>query len=222
ARSIEIVEYLLNHGAEVNCPNGEIGSALYLASSEGALGIVQQLLDRKADPNLLGGRQVTALAAAVDRVSLDVVQLLVENGAELNPSHIGDWGGALYRAIESEALDCVNTLLEYCVDVNQKGGALHTPLQMAAYQGDVEPVERFCNHSADINAVGGKYHTALQAAVAGDNIETARWLPNAGADPNENGGEYGSALHAAIHAEDPIPLIDLLLEHKADINAVGE
>ncbi|EYE94534.1 ankyrin repeat domain-containing protein, partial [Aspergillus ruber CBS 135680] len=135
--------------------------------------IVKLLLERGANPNTEGGRYGYAIIAACES------------------------GGGDDDMLKDKALDCVNTLLEYCVDVNQKGGALHTPLQMAAYQGDVELVERFCNHGADIHTVGGKYHTALQAAVAGDSIETARLLLNAGADPNENGGEYGSALHAA-------------------------
>lgn len=148
------------------------------------------------------------------------MRYLLEMGLDVH--HVGKWGGALHRATASKCLDCVNTVLEYGADVNQTGGELHVPLQRAAYLGDVGLVELFCNHGADIHAVGGKYHTALQAAVVSDSVETVQWLLNRGADPNENGGEYGSALHAAIHAEEPIPLINLLLEHGADINAVDE
>lgn len=128
---------------------------------------VETLINHGAFIHTKDGDNDTALTNAACAADEECVRYLLEQG--LDVQHIGDWGGALYRAIESEALDCVNTLLEYCVDVNQKGGALHTPLQMAAYQGDVEPVERFCNHSADINAVGGKYHTALNSEYPTNN-----------------------------------------------------
>lgn len=216
----DMLKELISRGANVNVRSADGETPLTSAAMELPKPCVETLINYGAFIHTKDGDNDTALTNAACAADEECVRYLLEQG--LDVQHIGDWGGALYKATESKALDCVNTLLEYCVDVNQKGGALHTPLQMAAYQGDVELVERFCNHGADIHTVGGKYHTALQAAVAGDSIETARLLLNAGADPNENGGEYGSALHAAIHAEEPIPLIDLLLEHKADINAVSE
>lgn len=137
----EIVEYLLNHGTEVNCPNGESGSALYLASSEGALGIVRQLLDRQADPNLLGGRQVTALTTAVDSVSLDVVQLLVENGAELNPSVEYSNGNALGTACYWGEYEIAKYLLEKGCDHTKQASDGALPIKAAAGEGFVDIVQ---------------------------------------------------------------------------------
>lgn len=148
----EIVEYLLNHGAEVNCPNRETGSALYLASSEGALGIVQQLLEKQADPNLLGGQQVTALTAAVESTSLDVVQLLVENGAELNPSVEYGNGNALGTACYCGEYEIAMYLLEKGCDHTKQASDGTLPIEAAAGEGFVDIVQLLLQYDKDLDS----------------------------------------------------------------------
>lgn len=148
----EIVAYLLNHGAEVNRPNSEIGSALYFASQKGAIGIVQQLLDRQADPNLPGGSQVTALAAAVESEDLNVVKLLVENGAEINPSVEYSLGNSLGAACYWGECEIAEYLLEKGCDYTKKACDDTTPIETAAEEGFADIVQLLLQYDQDLES----------------------------------------------------------------------
>lgn len=148
----EIVAYLLNHGAEVNRPNSEIGSALYFASQKGAIGIVQQLLDRQADPNLPGGEQVTALAAAVESEDLNVVKLLVENGAEINPSVEYNLGNSLGAACYWGEYEIAEYLLEKGCDYTKKACDDTTPIETAAEEGFADIVQLLLRYDQDLES----------------------------------------------------------------------
>jgi ankyrin repeat protein len=85
--SKEIVELLLEHGAEVNAPPAkEFGAtALQFAAIKGLLGIAHLLLEYGADVNAppaeVGGR--TALEGAAEHGRIDMVQLLLNAGANI-------------------------------------------------------------------------------------------------------------------------------------------
>ncbi|KAE8355420.1 ankyrin repeat-containing domain protein [Aspergillus coremiiformis] len=214
-----LLQLLISNGADVNVRSQDQDTPL--TNAAGRLlpkSCLEILIHHGAEIDAKDGDNDTALTNAAGAGNERSVRYLLEQGS--NVQHIGLWGGALYRATEIQAIACVKTLLEFRVDVNQRGGDLDTPLQMAAHHGDLELVKLFCYCGADIRAVGGKYHTALQAAVVANSIEIVQWLLDNGADATENGGKYGSVLHAAIYSHDPIPLIDLLLQHDADINAM--
>lgn len=216
----DMLNYLIARGVDVNSRGPDGDTPLTNAAMELPKSCLEILISHGAYIHSEDGDNDTALTNAAAVGDEETVQYLLELG--LNVHHSGKRGSALYRATTRESVDCMNTLLEHGANVNQNGGELHTPLQAAAHYGEMELVELLCNHGADIKAVGGKYHTALQAAVAAGSSEVAQRLLDSGADPNENGGEYGSALHAAVYADEPIPLIDLLLQHGAEINAMDE
>jgi hypothetical protein len=76
-----IVQELLDKGADVNAQGGHYGNALQAASAGGHLDIVQVLLDKGADVNAQGGHYSNALQAASAGGHLDIVQILVKKGA---------------------------------------------------------------------------------------------------------------------------------------------
>ena len=81
----QVVQMLLDEGANVNLQGGEYGTALQAASAGGHSEVVQMLLDNGADVNLQSGKYGTALHAASGNGHEAVVQLLLEqNGLELN------------------------------------------------------------------------------------------------------------------------------------------
>ncbi|KAH8745815.1 ankyrin repeat-containing domain protein, partial [Diaporthe sp. PMI_573] len=51
----EVVQMLLDKGADVNTQGGEYGNALHAASHQGHKEVVQMLLDKGADVNTRGG-----------------------------------------------------------------------------------------------------------------------------------------------------------------------
>ena len=80
----QIVQLLLNQGAEVNAQDGYYGNALQVASRCGHEHIVQLLLDKRAEVNAQGGKYGNALQAASDGNHENVVKLLMEKGAVLD------------------------------------------------------------------------------------------------------------------------------------------
>jgi ankyrin repeat protein len=85
--SKEIVELLLEHGADVNAPPAKKfgATALQFAAIKGLLGIAHLLLQYEADVNAppaeVGGR--TALEGAAEHGRIDMVQLLLNAGANI-------------------------------------------------------------------------------------------------------------------------------------------
>lgn len=100
--SLELVEVLLEYGADVNLPPAkEFGAtALQFAAIGGYVGIAHLLLEKGADVNAeqaeKGGR--TALEGAAEHGRIDMVQLLKNAGADISESGRGQWERAVQRA----------------------------------------------------------------------------------------------------------------------------
>lgn len=99
---LEIVEILLEKGANINAQSGgfqSYGSALQSACVRGHLEVVQRLLEKGADVNAQGGYYGNALQAAAHGGHLEIVQRLLELGAS-------EYGSVL------QAATCYGTLGE--------------------------------------------------------------------------------------------------------------
>ncbi|KAJ7132644.1 ankyrin repeat-containing domain protein [Mycena filopes] len=130
--SAEVVQLLLDHGAQVNTWVGEWGSPLAAACFGGDEGVVQLLLAHGADVNVPGTAYAgTPLEAASESDYTGIVRLLLENGADVN-RQTGDYGGALQvAATKAEKLELVRFLIENGADVNAQGGFYGSPLKAA-------------------------------------------------------------------------------------------
>ncbi|KAG9843598.1 Pfs, NACHT and ankyrin domain protein, partial [Aureobasidium melanogenum] len=78
---INMANYLLEVGADVNAKGGIWGNALQAACYYGHQQLAQRLLELGADVNAHGGDNCTALQAAVTTENEDLVRLLIEKGA---------------------------------------------------------------------------------------------------------------------------------------------
>ncbi|KAH8748316.1 hypothetical protein F5882DRAFT_311466, partial [Hyaloscypha sp. PMI_1271] len=92
-----MVQLLLNRGADPNAQGGHYGSALQAAAANGYKSIVQLLLNRGADANAQGGHYGSALQAAAANGCKSTMQLLLIRGADVNAKG-GDLGSALQAA----------------------------------------------------------------------------------------------------------------------------
>ena len=218
----DIVQLLLDRGADVNIVGGQHGTALIAAAARGYGNMVQLLLKAGADVNMVGGEYGTALIAAAARGYGNMVQLLLKAGADVNMVG-GKYGTALIAAAAEEYrnINMVQLLLNVGADVNIVGGEYGTALIAAAagWYGNI--VQLLLNADADVNIVGGKHGTALIAAAAGGDtgIERVLLLLKAGADVNMVGGKHGTALIAAMN-EWHTGIAQLLLKRGANVNMV--
>jgi ankyrin repeat protein len=77
-----VVEYLINHGADVNIRDNHGYTALIWASRFGHIDIVRQLLDAGADVNASDDEGETALAWAKWNNNTAIIELLKSKGAK--------------------------------------------------------------------------------------------------------------------------------------------
>ena len=106
----DIVQILLDQGADVDVEGGEYSNALQAASLEGHQEIVQILLDKGADINAQGGYYGNALQAASSGGHQEIVRMLLDKGADVNAEG-GRYGNALQAASSKGHQDIVRTLL---------------------------------------------------------------------------------------------------------------
>ncbi len=215
----EIVQLLLDAGADPNVRGCDHGNAFQAAADVNRVDLVKLFITYGADINAFEGKYGTALHAACGHEYDEVIDFLLENGADVNLKG-GEYGTALQAAAHIGSTKYVRILLERGADVNIRCGRFGTALQAGYVSPGPEVVDILLSAGARIDEKGGYYGNNLQAAVSGWNYTIARKLLNEGFDVNEQGGEYGSALQAAFpHAKDEF--IKFLVDSGADVNAQG-
>ncbi|KAL2818111.1 hypothetical protein BJX63DRAFT_440349 [Aspergillus granulosus] len=185
----EVVQMLLDQGADVNAQGGQRGNALQAASAGGYKEVVQMLLDQGANVNTQSGSYSNALQAASVRGYKEVVQMLLDQGADVNAQG-GQRGNTLQAASVRGHKEVVQMLLDRGADINTQGGEYGNALQAASYGGHKEVVQMLLDQGAD-------HGNALHAASAGGHKEVVQILLDQGADINAQGGFYSNALQAA-------------------------
>ncbi|WP_148223867.1 ankyrin repeat domain-containing protein [Spirochaeta thermophila] len=83
-RSLEVVNLLLAHGADVNAVSGDRGNtAIMDAAADGNREIVVRLLQEDPDLDVQSKNGQTALILAIGQGALDIAELLVDRGADV-------------------------------------------------------------------------------------------------------------------------------------------
>lgn len=237
---LQLVNTLIQAGADVNLTNDLGVSALWLAAENGNLDLAQLLLSANANPELSLPSGETPLMMAARGGNAQLAQLLVTSGANVNASEISQQQTALMWAAAEEHADVAKILLDAGADwqarsgtwneVVQPAGAIpairdaiyevvqggFTPLLYAAQQGAIAVAEHLLAAGANINDQAADGTPALVLAAHSGHGEFARFLLDRGADANLMGAGY-SALHIAIPHGD-IELVKSLIAHGADVN----
>ena len=150
----QVVQMLLDKGADVNAQGGYYGNALQAASSRGHDQVMQMLLDKGADVNAQGGYYGNALQAASSRGHDQVMQMLLDKGADVNAQG-GQYGNALQAASLGGHEQVMQMLLDKGADVNAQGGLYGNALQAASWGGHDQVMQMLLDKGADVNAQGG-------------------------------------------------------------------
>jgi ankyrin repeat protein len=197
AGSAGVVEFLLQHGAEVNFREGKFGgTALIYAARNGHVKLITMLLDKGANPEI-GDTQEgrTALLWAVRHNYPAAVKALLGKGA--NPNVKDKYGRtALATACIYAKPDTLSLLLERAGIKEQDSG--DTPLLLvAAAAGRTDNVKFLLDKGADINIRDKNGQTALMWTAKADKQDTVKFLLGRGADADATDNEGNRALEHA-------------------------
>lgn len=166
---LDIAEYLVDAGAQINSVAGYFGSPLQAAALKGHQSIVTMLLGRGAEPNNQGGFHGNALqAAAIGRHS-DVINTLLENKpAARVDTPGGHYGSALMAAVCSGNIEVVWALLEEKANPNIMSKTYGKPLEKASmHRSHKEIVSLLLDNgaTADLLSRGSGVHMLHRAAL---------------------------------------------------------
>jgi ankyrin repeat protein len=225
----KVVNYLLDHGAEVDAGF----PALSQAARAGNRAMVALLLDRGANVNNPSEYGRTALTMAAEQGFASVVEILLAHKADPNAVDSRNGRTALYSTLMQGQEKCVRQLIAAGAQVNSEAEDGTTALSLVAERGWTEVAKMLLEAKADPNA--GKKNQPLLAAIASKNLELVELLLKAGANPNMAGSvNFVDArvktdanylnhkgrltpLWFAIYQNQPA-LVQLLLKYKADPN----
>ena len=172
--SVQCIQLLLDHGADINATCGKYGTALQAAAFNYRIHSIRLLLDKGADVNAEGGEYGTALQAASYACHLEVVKELLSNGANVN-ARVGKYGTALQAALapapednkklrvqknQYSTFDVLELLLDNGADItayvedSEFGDALTAAKH--SWKNDKESLDRFMKHWESGKRKGGQ------------------------------------------------------------------
>ncbi|XP_047043694.1 serine/threonine-protein phosphatase 6 regulatory ankyrin repeat subunit B-like [Lolium rigidum] len=143
---VDIVSYLLDHGANPDNVDKTGFTPLHEAAKKGHCEVVELLLSRGAYVDPFSTDNGTPLHVAAKHKQDSVMKILLDHHADCNKI-LGSFCSPLMLAIHSRSVKCVNLLLEAGADV--KGMRTTTPLQSAAMGGLTDVLKPLLDAGAD-------------------------------------------------------------------------
>ena len=218
----EVLQAIIDKGADVNATNQENETALLAACMYGQDFKIRVLLDAEADPNIANKNDYTCLHFSVlGNCSKEVIQTIIGQGADVNAKN-QESQTALLLACEKGNTDIVNILLSAGADPN-----------IADMDGNIclhHAVNKYCtknllqaliNQGVNVNATNQKNQTALlRACINVENVKISKLL-GAGADPTIADEDSNTCLHFSVLGNCSKEVIQAIVDHGADVNATN-
>jgi ankyrin repeat protein len=136
----EMVEYLLEHEAQVQPRDDEGLTPIHMAAMGGHIEVVEILLEFGAYWNVRDDEGNSPLLHAAKDGNIDMVDFLIEVGGNVLARN--DKGeSALHMACDAGSMDLVKFLLEKNMDINCRNKKGETPLDIASASGHDHLVE---------------------------------------------------------------------------------
>jgi ankyrin repeat protein len=167
---IEMIQLLLDHGADPIIKNVRDFSASTLAARRGRGDVLKLLAERGIDPQLEG---VDRLIAACAQADDEAIRTLLEEEPNLAAELLAEGGTLLAQFAGNGNTEGMRRLLDLGVrpdalyagdryfEIAQDSTALH----VSAWRGRPEATKLLLEHGAPVNALDGDGRTALQLAI---------------------------------------------------------
>ncbi|KAK6212805.1 putative ankyrin-repeat protein [Pestalotiopsis sp. IQ-011] len=217
--NIDIYEFLIEQGANVDDVNNNGAMPLHAAVQSGNFEMTNTLLEANADSSGKAPlNELLSLFQAAEGSQLEIVKLLLEAGAVANaPERNGET--ALHTAAEHNLVHMAKLLINAGGDPNARwssrtksiylGG--DTPLHSAARQGNMDMANLLLEAGASVNTPDDNGDTPLHKVGNFRKVDMTKLLLKAGAYVNAQ-NKVGSSPLAAVEC------VEVLLQRGADVN----
>ena len=214
---LDVVEYLIDHGADVNKKDDICNrTALHYVSKRGQIEVVELLLSKGAEIDVEDENHRTPLLLAAAEGHNDTVLYLIDHGADVSKKDDRK-RTALHYASESGYLKLAELLLSKGAEINIEDEDRRTPLLLAAAGGHNDTVLYLINHGADVSKKDDRKRTALHYASESGYLKLAELLLSKGAEINiEDEDRRTPLLLAAAGGHNDTVLY--LINHGADVS----
>lgn len=180
----EMVEILVNGGADPNIRDAFGATPLCIAAKDGDVELIRALRRLGADVNAVDVGGNTPLSHALRGGRVNVIAELLAAGAD---PRLTDWRGrdALHQAAMIPSGAAIPPLLEAGVDINRPDSEGNTALIFAARDGYDRAVAVLLEGGANPKLTDRTGHTAMDWAVAGGHVRVVALLESSG-EPQPN------------------------------------
>lgn len=179
----QVVDELINRGADVNLPEDDGWTPLMFAAYNGDENIVLKLLGAGANPLATNNNKHTAYEIARAEEKTNIVEFLgqetvtyalgfgfmedilkhVKLGVDPNTKNAAGWTPLMFASVENDQ-EAAQELLTLGSDINDSENDGWTPLIFAAHYGHAEMVSFLLTNGADGSALTKEGNTALKEA----------------------------------------------------------
>jgi ankyrin repeat protein len=220
---LEVINFLISHGVNVDYPNENGMTPLTMAIVNNSTNSVKLLLANGANPNpKVKWNNMTLLELAMvmrDHVS---TKLLVEYGADLNVKF--KEGSALTKAIGSDWLEIAMLMINKGADIcsDDANGPFSMAVGRSMRGNDTRLLSLFLQKGANVNVTfktaGKPWKTPLIYAASCGQLSIVKFLVESGADVNKSVNPYGNEIHTPLNQAvtgGRVEITQYLLQHGA-------
>ena len=222
----QVIENLLDKGADINGRDSEGNTPLILASFYASPGCVEILIERGADVNSANKVGVTPLIRAA--TNFEKSRLLLAAGAKVQVRTTNLANTPLLLAARRPGNSrTVQLLLEHGADAREANNAGVSPVLTGAAGGDLQTVrllleaggkaDYFPKASSPADVAGAGFRTPLMWAAYRNDVPMVRLLLVRGANPNQS-TYFGNPLSHACW-NDSQEAAEMLIFRGAKVNA---
>eukprot|EP01032_Pedospumella_encystans_P015869 gene15869-18130_t len=180
----DVVELLLEYGADLSAKGKKGFTALIAASQNGWIEVVRVLLKHGADVHLALEDGSTAIVAASAGGYQDIVRILAEHDKSCLEVRFKNGSTPLMTACLSGYVTVVQVLLAQGAAVNVLNDDHWSALTVAAQKGCFQITKELLAHGAEFDTCSDKGFTPLMYAIQGGFFEVAEELIRSGAKVN--------------------------------------
>lgn len=205
----EMVELLIENGADVNNRDSDYDTPLIKASQTGNAGIIKALIKGGADVNAADMSGKTALHHLIISGDMETIAMLIDGGANVNAAD-NDGSTPIFGVPMSDGHRKIGEyLISKGAEINIKDGEGTSLLQHTAIMGTGEMLETLKNKGVRIMDV-------FDAVIMG-NVESAAKFIDENPTLLNSGNPAGfTPLHFAAMTGNK-PMLDMLLKKGADV-----